>query len=154
MSKFRKGGKRKMQAINTSALPDIIFMLLFFFMVATTMREVTLDLEVEKPDAPQAATKKIKDKNKLKYIYSGFPPAGGEAKIQLNDRIVPNALYVKEFVISEMEKIEESEKPKIRFSLKIDKKVPVGMVNKIEDQIKEGKKFKILYSTNEFSLDE
>lgn len=153
MSKFRRGGKRKMQAINTSALPDIIFMLLFFFMVATTMREVSVDLEVEKPDAPQTATTKIKDKNKLKYIYSGFPPDGGSAKIQLNDRIVPNALYVKEFVTTTMEGIDESEKPKIRFSLKIDKKVPVGMVNEIEDQIKEAQKFKILYSTNEFSVD-
>lgn len=153
MSKFRKGNKRKMQAINTSALPDIIFMLLFFFMVATTMREVNVDLEVTKPDASQKATTKIKDKNKLKYIYAGFPPDGGDAKIQLNDKIVGNALEVEGFVLSTMEKIEESEKPKIRFSLKVDKKVPVGMVNEIETQISRANKFKILYSTNEFATD-
>ena len=42
MSKFRKGGKKSMAAISTASLPDIVFMLLFFFMVTTVMREVEL----------------------------------------------------------------------------------------------------------------
>ena len=39
MAKFKKDGGRATPAINTSALPDIVFMLLFFFMVATKMRD-------------------------------------------------------------------------------------------------------------------
>ena len=42
MGKFNKTGKREMPALNTSSLPDLIFTLLFFFMIVTTMREVTL----------------------------------------------------------------------------------------------------------------
>ena len=42
MAKFKKGGKRETPAISTASLPDIVFMLLFFFMVSTTMREVSL----------------------------------------------------------------------------------------------------------------
>ena len=38
MGKFKKDGKREVPAISTASLPDIVFMLLFFFMVSTTMR--------------------------------------------------------------------------------------------------------------------
>jgi biopolymer transport protein ExbD len=52
MSKFRKK-KKGMPAVNTAALPDIVFMLLFFFMVTTTMRET--DLRIETPRLPSAS---------------------------------------------------------------------------------------------------
>lgn len=42
MGKFNKTGKRGMPELNTSSLPDLIFTMLFFFMIVTTMREVTL----------------------------------------------------------------------------------------------------------------
>ena len=42
MAKFKKDGKKETPAISTASLPDIVFMLLFFFMVATTMREVSV----------------------------------------------------------------------------------------------------------------
>jgi len=42
MSKFNKGGKKELPAISTASLPDIVFMLLFFFMVATVMRDNSL----------------------------------------------------------------------------------------------------------------
>ena len=49
MGKFNKTGKREMPALNTSSLPDLIFTLLFFFMIVTTMREVTLKVEFKVP---------------------------------------------------------------------------------------------------------
>jgi len=51
MAKFRKEGKKNLPEISTSSLPDIIFMLLFFFMVATVMREVTLVVKITAPEA-------------------------------------------------------------------------------------------------------
>ena len=49
MSKFKKGGGKSMQYL--LSLPDIVFMLLFFFMVTTVMRETTLKVEVKPPEA-------------------------------------------------------------------------------------------------------
>ena len=49
MGKFNKTGKREMPALNTSSLPDLIFTLLFFFMIVTTMREVTLKVQFTLP---------------------------------------------------------------------------------------------------------
>ena len=53
MGKFNKTGKRGMPALNTSSLPDLIFTLLFFFMIVTTMREVTLKVEFKVPQATE-----------------------------------------------------------------------------------------------------
>ena len=53
MSKFKKGDKKTMPAGSTSSLSDIVFMLLFFFMVASNMKEVTLIVKVKLPEATE-----------------------------------------------------------------------------------------------------
>jgi biopolymer transport protein ExbD len=63
MSKFSKGKKRKDPAISTAALPDIVFMLLFFFMVTTVMRETTLKVDVSQPEATEV--KKMEKKSSI-----------------------------------------------------------------------------------------
>ena len=47
MAKFRKGGQKEVPAISTGSMPDIIFMLIFFFMVTTSMRETTLKVKMK-----------------------------------------------------------------------------------------------------------
>ena len=47
MGKFNKNGSREMPEMNTSSLPDLIFTILFFFMMVTTMREVTLKVKFD-----------------------------------------------------------------------------------------------------------
>ena len=53
MGKFNKTGKRGMPELNTSSLPDLIFTMLFFFMIVTTMREVTLKVQFRVPQATE-----------------------------------------------------------------------------------------------------
>ena len=53
MSKFKKGEGKGMPAISTASLPDIVFMLLFFFMVTTVMREETLKVKNHLPEATE-----------------------------------------------------------------------------------------------------
>ena len=53
MAKFKKGGSKELPAISTASLPDIVFMLLFFFMVSTTMREVELKIKNNLPEASE-----------------------------------------------------------------------------------------------------
>ena len=49
MAGFKKKAKREMPEMNTSSLPDLIFTILFFFMIVTTMREVTLKVKFVVP---------------------------------------------------------------------------------------------------------
>ena len=53
MSKFRKKGGKDLPPISTASLHDIVFMLLFFFMVSTTMREVTYKVQIRLPEATE-----------------------------------------------------------------------------------------------------
>ena len=74
MSKFRKENKKGAPGINTSSLPDIVFMLLFFFMVATVMRQNTLKVKNELPYADQV--EKL-DKNvwfRVRVLSGEAPP--------------------------------------------------------------------------------
>ena len=47
MAKFRRKKGKGGVTINTASLPDIVFMLLFFFMVSTTMRETEVQVQVK-----------------------------------------------------------------------------------------------------------
>ena len=71
MAKFKKDGGRATPAINTSALPDIVFMLLFFFMVATKMRDKEMKVKTQLPTATEV--EKLEKKSRLHYIFVGPP---------------------------------------------------------------------------------
>jgi len=71
MSKFKKKTSKAVQGINTASLPDIVFMLLFFFMVTTVMREVTLKVMIRVPEATEI--KKLEKKSLVSYVYIGQP---------------------------------------------------------------------------------
>ena len=71
MSKFKKKNSEGTPKISTASLPDIIFMLLFFFMVSTVMRETTLKVEQVMPEASEV--QKLERKNLVSYIYVGEP---------------------------------------------------------------------------------
>lgn len=147
MSRFKKDNKKGQPAINTSSLPDIIFMLLFFFMVATTMRERTPEVSTEFPISSPSSTDLIKDKNTLKFIYVGFLGDSKKQKVQLNDKVFDNEMQVSYFVQEEINKVDEEKKNEVRIALKVDEGVEIGFITKIEDQIRLAKRYKILYST-------
>jgi len=70
MAKFKKDGGRATPAINTSALPDIVFMLLFFFMVATKMRDKEMKVKTQLPTATEVEKLEKKIKITLHFCWS------------------------------------------------------------------------------------
>ena len=70
MSKFKKKVNTK-QEIPTSSMPDVVFMLLFFFMVTTKMRETNINVEQHMPQAEQLQT--LAKKSLISYLYIGTP---------------------------------------------------------------------------------
>ena len=124
MSKFKKKGSNELPAISTASLPDIVFMLLFFFMVATVMRDSSLKIKNNLPSA--ADTEKLGQKNLIMFIYAG-PPSdnykeryGTEARIQLNDKLA-NINDIGAFVAAERATKREEEVPMLITALKVDK---------------------------------
>lgn len=150
MSKFRKGGKKSVEAISTSSLPDIIFMLLFFFMVTTVMREVDLKVQYNPSTANQ--TKKLEDKALVSYIYIGKPlnskVFGTIPRIQLNDSYAEPD-QIRDFIASKRETIDEVDRDRMTVSLKIDKNTEMGIVTDVKQELRKASALKINYSTND-----
>ncbi len=144
MSKFRKK-KKGMPGISTASLPDIVFMLLFFFMVTTVMRET--ELKIKKPNLPKATeVKKLERKSLVSYIYVGKVEGQGGDKIQLNDRI-SDVKDVKFFIFSERDTHSEDEIPLLTTSIKADIKCSVGTITDIKEELRNIDALKINYST-------
>ena len=149
MAKFKKKTKSDPE-IPTSALPDIIFMLLFFFMVVTVLRETDLLVKNAVPNASQLD--KIKKKTLVSYIYIGAPKDeyiskyGKEPRIQVNDVIIePREIPL--FVAQEKANMIESERNKIIMSLKVDVDAKMGIVTDVKEELKKAQALKINYSS-------
>lgn len=150
MSKFNKGGKKELPAISTASLPDIVFMLLFFFMVATVMRQGTLQVENKLPFANQV--EKLENRNLTKYIFAGKPgdgykKFGTEAKVQLGDKMITNIKEVQTFVQQARANTPESEVGKLLFALKVDVNTNMGLIGDVKEQLREVNQLKINYAT-------
>ncbi len=156
MAKFRKGDKKETPAVSTAALPDIVFMLLFFFMVSTVMRETDLKIVVKVPEATQL--KKLEKKSLVSYIYIGEPKKqyreklGTEPRIQLNDQF-STAADIDAFITSEREKHDEKEIPLLWTSLKVDKKCKMGIVTDVKQALRDCQALKINYSARKASTE-
>jgi biopolymer transport protein ExbD len=149
MSKFKKKKGGDLPAVNTASLPDIVFMLLFFFMVATVMRENTLKIENKLPNADQV--EKLEKKDLVMYIYAGKPSSnykkmGTEARIQLNDDFA-SVDEIAAFIASERASKREELVPFLTTSLKVDKEANMGLVGDIKQELRKVNALKINYTT-------
>ncbi|MDH7445448.1 ExbD/TolR family protein [Aquimarina sp. 2201CG14-23] len=149
MSIFKKKQKAELPAISTASLPDIVFMLLFFFMVATVMREHTLVVENELPYADQI--EKLDKKNMVIHIYAGKPSSryknvGTASKIQLNDKFA-DIREVKPYVLEEMKSKLKELRPFLTTALKVDKDTKMGLVGDIKKELRAINMLKINYTT-------
>ena len=149
MGKFNKTGKREMPALNTSSLPDLIFTLLFFFMIVTTMREVTLKVQFTLPQGTEL--EKLEKKSLVTFIYVGEPTQeyrakmGTESRIQLNDSYAEVG-EVQDFIFQERASMSEGDAAKMTVSLKVDQKTKMGIVTDVKNALRKSYALKINYS--------
>lgn len=149
MAKFGKKGKKETPAISTASLPDIVFMLLFFFMVATTMREVELKVKIKLPEATQV--KKLENKSLISYIYVGPPTKtykkyGTKPRIQLNDAIA-DISEIAAYIEAERSQRDPAEVPLMTTALKVDGDTKMGIVTDIKQELRLVQALKINYTT-------
>ena len=150
MAKFRKEGSKDVPAISTASLPDIVFMLLFFFMVSTTMREVTLMVNNGMPEARQFT--KLEKKSLVSNIYIGKPKDqyigiyGSEPRIQLNDKL-SNVSEISTFVAAEQESRKEEDRNMITNNLKVDQFTKMGIVTDVKQELRKANSLRISYAT-------
>ena len=150
MAKFGKRKRSSQQKINTSSLPDIVFMLLFFFMVSTTMKEVTMMVKIQSPEASEVT--KLEQKSLVSYIYVGLPlntkKYGSEPRIQLNDSYA-TVDDIENYIIQERDNMKESDRPKMTVSIKADKETKMGVIADIKQELRRAYALKISYAATQ-----
>lgn len=150
MSKFKKQIGKENPKISTASMPDIIFMLIFFFMVTTVLREVELKIRLRLPQQI-SEVKKIEKKSLVSYIYVGEPKKqfqkiyGTEPRIQLNDAFAKIS-DIQKFIELERAARPESDVPFLTTSLKVDKDVKMGIITDIKQELRKANALKINYS--------
>lgn len=147
MAKFSKKTKTS-ENIPTSALPDIIFMLLFFFMVTTVLREQDILVEQKLPQATQL--QKLQKKTLISYIYVGKPKNtalyGAEPRVQANDALLDTKAIV-QWVNQERDLLPEADRGLITISMKADKDVKMGPISDVQTELREADARRVLYAS-------
>ena len=150
MSKFKKKKDGGLPPISTASLPDIVFMLLFFFMVATVIKEDNLIIQNKLPKANQI--EKLDKQKPISYIYIGKPSAnyidtyGTEDRIQLNDKL-QSVEQVQAFIAAERAALDEELISQFTVSLKVDKDAKMGVLTDVKQELRKTNALKINYTT-------
>ena len=147
MSMFKEDGKKEVPGVGVSS--DIVFMLLFFFMVTTQMRETEDKVMVKVPSASEAV--KLERKDLSSYINVGTPirslqaQYGTETRIQLNDSF-KTTKDIRDFVAAERESMSEGDRAFMTVCIKADENTRMGIVTDIKQELRRCSALKIMYS--------
>ena len=152
MSKFNSTRSKHTPEVSTASLPDIVFMLLFFFMTVTVMKDDALKVSNELPTATE--TKKLEKKERLITIYIGKPHQkwasilGVESRIQVFHKFI-DVSEVGPFVLSQIAKMPENVRPFATVSLKVDKNANMGLIADVKQELRKVNALKVNYTTVE-----
>ena len=148
MGKFRKEGKKEVPQVSTSSLPDIVYMLIFFFMITTTMRDV--ELKVKSSPLPKASEiQKLEHKALVSSIYIGAPrdtKLGTESRIQLDDSFA-TVEQIADWIQKERDSRNPADIPLLTTALKVHKDTRMGIVTDVKQELRKVSAFRINYTT-------
>lgn len=148
MSKFKKSDSKSLPAISTASLPDIVFMLIIFFMVSTKIRDENPLVIVQTPAATELT--KLEKKELVAAILIGKPNInlqgkfGKEERVQLNDKIATIG-EIKDFISTKRADMQENAQALI-VSLKVDKSTKMGVVTAVKQELRKASALKISYA--------
>ena len=157
MGKFSNAGGREMPELNTSSLPDLVFAFLFFIMMVTSMREVTLKVQFKSPQATEL--QKLEKKSLVTFIYVGKPmkelqaSMGSETRLQLNDAIA-DIDEIQDYIAQEKSSMKEEEAPFMTVSIKGDAETKMGIISDVKQALREAYALKINYSATQQVVEE
>ena len=150
MSMMFRRRSREVPGLNTSSLPDLIFSVLFFFMIVTHMRHVTVKVKYQVPQGKELT--RLTKKSAVSYIYIGRPTSamgkvvGEESRIQLNDKLA-NVNEISSFVAAEQETRKEEERNMITNNLKVDQFTKMGIVTDVKQELRKANSLRVSYAT-------
>ena len=149
MAVIRKKGSNEVPPISTASLPDVIFMILFFFMTTTSMKETQLRVRFSLPEATEV--QKLEKKSLVSYIYVGQPTAQLQAKFGTAPRIQLNDTYrtpqdILDFIASERDKLSESDRNAMSVCIKADRYTRMGIITDVKQELRKANALRVTYA--------
>jgi len=144
MARFQRKTSDTEPEFTTASLPDIVFMLLIFFMVSTVLREQNIKVRTQLPQAE--ALTKIDQKRLVSKIHIGPLKKGeneGDTRIQIDDALIENRNAIRTIMYNKLQ-----EQPKLIASLKVDQESEMEIVNQVQQELREAGALRINYSSN------
>lgn len=151
MIQFRRR-LRGVPELNTASLPDLIFTVLFFFMIVTHMREVTLKVMYRVPQGTELT--RLTKKSAVVYLYIGMPitslskATGQSMQVQLNDRLV-RIDEIADYVSAERDRMSPEDQQQMIISIRADKHTSMATINQVKQELRNAKALKISYSAED-----
>ncbi|MES3628731.1 MAG: biopolymer transporter ExbD [Longimonas sp.] len=142
--RFQKRSADTSPGITTASLPDIIFMLLIFFMVTTVLRETEIQVRTELPEAE--ALTKIDQRRLISNVYIGpviRGPREGETAVQIDDALIEDYTAIRTIMYNQLQ-----EEPRLIVSLRVDRESEMQVVNEVQQELREAGTLRINYSSN------
>ncbi|MEX0769692.1 MAG: biopolymer transporter ExbD [Balneolaceae bacterium] len=144
MAHFEKKSASTEQKIPTTAMPDIVFMLLIFFMVTTVLREVELQVQINYASAENI--EKIEQKRLVSYIYIGPERLGqgqvGDTSVQIDDALIDDMGAIRQIMYDKL-----MEQPKLIVSLRVDRDSEFGVITDVQQELRHAGTLRVNYST-------
>ena len=152
MSKFKKGkSKKELPPISTASLPDIVFMLLCFFMVVTKMRDADIKVRTKVPQISEM--RKIENKSLNSFVFIGPPSSqyqelmGTAPRVQLNDAFA-KPTDIMAFATQRRAEVPAAQHNEMTISLKVDGEVKMGLVTDVKTELRKANMRRVFYMAN------
>ena len=151
MAVMKKKGDKSLPPISTASLPDVIFMILFFFMVSTTMRDQELLVRYKLPEATEV--QKLEKKSLVSFIHIGQPTPIMQAKFGTAPRIQLNDTYrtpqdILDFIASERDKLNESDRNAMSVCIKADRYTRMGIITDVKQELRKANALRVTYAAS------
>lgn len=134
--------------LNTSSLPDLIFTVLFFFMIVTHMQKNTVKVRFQVPQGTQL-TRLVK-KSAISYIYIGTSTGAPSAptRIQLNDKLVTTD-ELTDYMAAERQRMAPADQQQMTVSIKADRHTKMGVMQDVKTALRRAQALKICYTATD-----
>jgi biopolymer transport protein ExbD len=147
MGKFNKSADtRAVPELNTASMPDLVFAILFFFMVTVSMRSETLIVKYTLPTASEV--QKLEKKSLVTYINIGIPldpRLGTGTRMQLNDKLA-EVSDIQDYIAQEKSRLNEADQQFMTVSIKADENTRMKYISDVKQALRKAYALKISYS--------
>lgn len=151
MSMFNRR-RYEVPGLNTASLPDLIFSVLFFFMIVTHMQKVAVKVQFRTPQGTELT--RLTKKTAVTYIYIGKPEGnlqktlGTATRIQLNDKF-GNLDEVVDYISAERERMSPEDQQQMTVSVKADRTTKMSIIDNVKQALRKAKAYRISYSATD-----